>query len=106
VLVAMMTCSPYGIGKRIDLKNTRNIIHRILDGSVKSAPSAEHSVFKLKYPTKIEGVDTDILSPRTCWPSAAKYDEAAAQLAKLFIKNYEPFKQGAKVDYSKFGPSL
>jgi ATP-dependent phosphoenolpyruvate carboxykinase len=34
-----------------------------------------------------------------------RYDKAANHLAKLFVKNFEEFKKGAKVDYSVHGPA-
>jgi phosphoenolpyruvate carboxykinase (ATP) len=96
--------SPYGVGKRIDLPSTRAIISRILDGSVLKSPSEVHPVFGLKFPTHVDGANSKILNPRTTWASPKAYDDAANHLAKLFIKNFQPFKVGAKYDYSKHGP--
>ena len=96
--------SAYGVGKRIDLPSTRNIIHRILDGSVRSAPCETHPVFGLKFPTRVEGVNPTLLNPRSSWKSAEAYDATAAKLAKQFVDNYHKFKAGSKFDYSKHGP--
>ena len=98
--------SPYGVGKRIDLPSTRNIIHKILSGDVKKAPTEEHPIFNVRFPTAIEGVNPTLLNPRKTWASPEKYDETAKKLAAMFIKNFEQFKAGAKVDYSPYGPRL
>lgn len=99
-------CSPYGVGKRIDLPNTRNIITNILNGSVAQSPVEFHPIFNMSFPTSIPGVNPAILNPRKTWASAEKYDETAKKLAGMFVKNFQQFKAGAKVDYSPYGPKV
>jgi phosphoenolpyruvate carboxykinase (ATP) len=99
-------CSPYGVGKRIDLPSTRNIIHNILNGNAEKYPLEDHPIFNVKFPTHIDGVNPALLNPRKTWKSPEAYDEAAKKLAGMFIKNFQQFKAGAKVDYSIYGPKL
>ena len=54
-------------------------IHRILDGSVLSAPSEVHPVFKLRFPTSVAGANSKILNPRTTWASTEEYVTARAR---------------------------
>lgn len=61
------TGGKYGVGKRISLQNTRNIINAIHDGSLAKAEYATLPIFNLKYPTSIAGVDTKILNPKDSW---------------------------------------
>ena len=43
-------------------------------------------------------------SPLRLCACVCRYDKAANHLANLFVKNFQEFKKGAKVDYSVYGP--
>ncbi len=80
---------PYGVGSRISIKNTRNIINSIHDGSLERQETHEHPVFKLSIPMKCPGVPTDILNPRNLWDDKEAYDKQAEMLAEKFSENYK-----------------
>jgi phosphoenolpyruvate carboxykinase (ATP) len=82
---------PYGIGTRIDLHSTRLIINAILDGSILNCEFDSLPVFNLSIPTKIEGVNDDILDPGRVWDSPTKWRVAATDLALKFINNFSKF---------------
>lgn len=80
-----------GSGKRISIKDTRNIIDAILDGSIDQAPTKEIPIFGFKTPTQLPGVDTKILDPRDTYASPSMWEEKAKDLAGRFIKNFAKF---------------
>ncbi|MCP4309913.1 MAG: phosphoenolpyruvate carboxykinase (ATP) [Bacteroidetes bacterium] len=80
-----------GTGKRISIKDTREIIDAILDGSIDSAPTKQIPYFNLEVPTELPGVDSGILDPRDTYGDAAEWDQKARELSKLFISNFEQF---------------
>jgi len=80
-----------GTGKRISIQDTRGIIDAILDGSIDNAPTKNISIFNLEAPTELPGVDSGILDPRDTYADAAEWDKKAAELAELFIKNFEKY---------------
>jgi len=49
------------------------------------------SVFGLKVPKAIEGVDSKLLNPRSAWSDSAKFDEIAAGLAQQFEANFKKY---------------
>jgi len=57
----------YGIGKRISIHDTRNIINAIHDGRINNSEFETMPVFNLSYPKTIEGVNTEILNPVNTW---------------------------------------
>lgn len=69
----------YGVGKRMNLKATRNIIDAIHDGSLELAEYKTLPVFNLRIPTHVNGVPDEILNPT--WSDKAAYDEAVKKLA-------------------------
>ncbi|WP_045860512.1 phosphoenolpyruvate carboxykinase (ATP) [Teredinibacter purpureus] len=85
-----------GSGKRISIKDTRGIIDAILDGSVDKADTKNIPVFNLEVPTSLAGVDDAILDPRDTYANVADWDEKAANLAGLFVKNFEKFTDNAE----------
>ncbi len=82
---------PYGIGKRIDLESTRNIIRAILDGSLDYAEVEEVAPFGLNVPLQVEGVDSEILNQKNTWKYEKSYNNQAESLAEKFIENFNQF---------------
>lgn len=80
-----------GSGKRISIKDTRAIIDAILDGSIDKAPSKVIPYFNLEVPTRLDGVQTEILDPRDTYESADKWESKAKDLAKRFIDNFDKY---------------
>ena len=82
---------PYGVGTRIDLKQTRNIIDAILDGSIEETIWKAMPIFGLAIPEWVEGVDANILDPRRAWENKDAYDQALLKLSNMFIENFKKF---------------
>ncbi|NLJ07357.1 MAG: phosphoenolpyruvate carboxykinase (ATP) [Sphingobacteriales bacterium] len=82
---------PYGVGKRIDIQATRNIIKAILDGTLDQAEYIELPTFGFNVPTHVPGVDPAILNPRKYWKYESAYVKQATELAEKFIENFQSF---------------
>jgi phosphoenolpyruvate carboxykinase (ATP) len=82
---------PYGVGQRIDLESTRNIIRAILDGSLDHAEVDEVVPFGLSIPREVRGVDPYILNPKNTWKYESAYTKQAEKLADKFIENFNQF---------------
>jgi len=80
-----------GSGKRISIRDTRAIIHRILDGSIEKAETKIIPVFNLEVPTQLDEVNPAILDPRDTYNSTEEWNIKAEKLAKLFIKNFDKY---------------
>ena len=80
-----------GTGKRISIKDTRGIIDAILNGDINNAPTKKIPYFDFEVPTKLNGVDTNILDPRDTYSNKADWEEKAKDLAGRFIKNFDKY---------------
>ena len=80
-----------GTGKRISIKATRAIIDAILDGSIDSAETTVLPLFNLEIPTKVDGVEGDILDPRDTYTDKEEWNSKAVDLAKRFVNNFDKF---------------
>jgi phosphoenolpyruvate carboxykinase (ATP) len=96
----------YGEGSRMSIKTTRSCIDAILDGSIQNAEFKKDPVFGFDVPVKLDGVDASVLDIRGTWADPAKYDESAAKLANMFIKNFKKYEGHGSVDYTEFGPHV
>lgn len=80
-----------GTGKRISIKDTRGIIDAILNGSIDKAPTKQIPYFNFTVPTKLEGVDTNILDPRDTYANSSEWEVKAKDLADRFVKNFKKY---------------
>lgn len=97
----------YGIGKRFKLKDTRNIIDAIQDGSLEKELCVTFPIFNLKIPQKCNGVDKNILNPSNNWKNKKEYNTELIKLAKMFITNFKKYVDHKECEeLTNIGPSL
>ena len=96
---------PYGTGHRIDLAQTRNLVHAALRGDLRNAPTITDPVFGLHIPLHVPGVPDALLQPRATWPNPQDYDIAASALAARFHENFARFSQVSD-EIKAAGPSI
>lgn len=83
----------YGVGKRIDLEITREIVKQVLAGKLARADYERVKPFDLLIPKKIKGVESEILRPKNTWADKQAYDQKASELMKMFKQNYKKYGQ-------------
>ena len=62
-----------------------------MNHSIDAAPTKQIPYFNFTVPTKLEGVDTNILDPRDTYADASQWEEKAKDLADRFIKNFKKY---------------
>ena len=82
---------PYGVGSRMKIAYTRAMVHAALDGSLKKVRTEVDPIFGLHVPVECPGVPDEVLNPRHTWADKNAYDQAARELAALFVKNFEQY---------------
>ncbi len=96
----------YGEGKRVKLNYTRAMITAALNGSLDKAMYIRHSIFGLQMPLSCPEVPAELLDPKNTWKDKRGYDETAEKLAKLFIQNFNSYKQHANEEILSGAPLL
>ncbi|MBR2683354.1 MAG: phosphoenolpyruvate carboxykinase (ATP) [Atopobiaceae bacterium] len=81
------TGGPYGIGQRMDLASTRQMVTAALDGSVEDSDFVRDPIFNVDVPQYVDGVSRRVLNPRDTWADKGAYDQTARRVAKMFIDN-------------------
>ncbi|MEP0848485.1 MAG: phosphoenolpyruvate carboxykinase (ATP) [Phycisphaerae bacterium] len=85
------TGGPYGVGRRMKLPYTRAMVTAALGGALDKVEFDPDPVFGVWVPRSCPGVPQEVLRPRNTWSDPAAYDAKAAELARLFVKNFEKF---------------
>ncbi len=80
---------PYGVGSRMKLPLTRQMVKAALDGSLKNIPTKKDPVFGVGIPTSCPGVPAEILDPKNTWKDKDAYDKKAKELQEMFEQNFK-----------------
>ena len=99
------TGGPYGVGKRMDLPYTREMVAAATNGQLDDVPTKPHPIFNLEVPLQCPGVPEEVLDPQATWSDPEAYDEKARELAGMFVENFKKFESDVGADVVRAGPS-
>jgi phosphoenolpyruvate carboxykinase (ATP) len=100
------TRGPYGVGNRIKLRYTRNMLNEALKGNLDDVDYQAEPVFGLYIPARVDGVPTEILNPRNTWKDKDAYDNKSKMLADMFCDNFKEFQTAASRELVSAGPRV
>jgi phosphoenolpyruvate carboxykinase (ATP) len=83
------TGGPYGVGRRMRIAYTRDMVREALDGHLEDVSFHKDPVFGLHIPDFVPGVPDDVLNPRATWRNVEEYDSTARALFNRFESNYD-----------------
>ena len=95
----------YGVGSRIKLKYTREMIGAALEGKLNDVEYTKHKVFVLQMPTSCPEVPDNILDPSNTWDDVNEYYQKAQELAKAFNANFKSLLQKQVQKFWKLAPA-
>jgi len=80
---------PYGVGERMDINLTREIVNAALSGQLEDVEYVEDTTFHIAIPKRCPGVPSDVLFPRNTWADKEAYDARARKLAHDFSAHFD-----------------
>lgn len=89
---------PPGVGRRMELDYTRELVEGILRGEFDSTPTRTLMPFNLQVPVGLPDED-----PRSLWKDPDSYDARATSLAQMFVENFQRF-SGLPLAVAEAGP--
>ena len=95
----------YGVGKRMNLAQTRAMVNAALSGKLSGVAFVEDPTFSLFVPQSCPQVPSEVLSPRGTWRDGGAYDAKARHLAELFMANFKTF-ENASSNVVAAGPRI
>ena len=90
------TGGPYGVGLRMKLSYTREMVRAALEGDLDSVRFCRDPIFDLNIPDRVSGVPTDLLNPRNTWSDKDAYDSKARYLRQQLADNYDHLEKYGK----------
>ena len=97
---------PYGVGKRISIRHTRNLLDAALDGELMKVDYRTDPLFGFQVPLTCPKVPEDVLVPEERWPDRAAYKLKYRQLGSLFVENFRKFADECPPEVVAAGPKL
>jgi phosphoenolpyruvate carboxykinase (ATP) len=82
---------PYGVGRRISIKHTRNLLNAALNGALDNVEYYTDPVFGFQVPQICPDVPEDVLYPARSWQKEDDYWKKYKQLASRFVSNMKKF---------------
>lgn len=100
------TGGPHGVGHRMKLGHTRQMLSQALEGNLDGVDFEYDPVFGLAIPKKVNGVPNEVLVPRNTWGDKDTFDQKARKLANMFSENFKKFEKDASQELIKAGPKV
>ena len=85
------TGGPYGVGERMNITWTRNMVRAALNGALNGVRTRRDPIFGLEIPERCPDVPAEVLWPRDTWADKDVYDQQARKLAHMFVENFKAF---------------
>ncbi len=81
----------FGVGKRISIHHTRNLLNAALDGKLDKVKFRKDKLFGFEVPLSCPDVPEDILEPSNSWGDSKDYWKKYDSLAARFNQNFKLF---------------
>ncbi len=94
----------FGVGKRISIKHTRNLLNAALDGKLDKVKYRRDKLFGYEVPLNCPDVPEEVLDPATSWGNEDEYWKKYDALASRFIENFKLFEKGCSDEVKNAGP--
>jgi len=95
---------PFGVGKRISIKHTRNLLNAALDGKLGKVKYRKDKLFGFEVPLSCPGVPPDVMEPSNAWGSKKDYWKRYDALAARFVENFKYFSAKCSKEVINAGP--
>jgi phosphoenolpyruvate carboxykinase (ATP) len=94
----------FGVGKRISIRHTRNLLDAALDGRLEKVKYRKDKLFGFEVPLSCPDVPEDVLEPSNSWGNKDEYWKKYDALAARFIENFKLFEKGSTKEVIAAGP--
>jgi phosphoenolpyruvate carboxykinase (ATP) len=99
------TGGTYGVGERMNIQLTRNMVRAAITGALEKVPVTVDPVFGVAVPNAVPDVPDSVLQPRGTWADPEAYDVHARDLAGMFQDNFRQFEGSVPGETADAGPA-
>ena len=97
---------PYGVGKRISIRHTRNLLNAALNGKLDNVKYQTDPVFGFEVPLECPDVPSEVLDPSSSWGDKKEYNRRYKDLAMRFKQNFAKFEDQTPEEVVEAGPKV
>ncbi|MBI4648793.1 MAG: phosphoenolpyruvate carboxykinase (ATP) [Bacteroidia bacterium] len=94
----------FGVGKRISIRHTRNMLNAALDGKLDNVKYRKDKLFGFEIPASCPDVPDDVFDPANAWGNKDEYWMKYDALAARYIENFKMFAKGCPEEVVAEGP--
>jgi phosphoenolpyruvate carboxykinase (ATP) len=94
----------WGVGKRISIRHTRNLLNAALEGKLDNVEYRSDNLFGFEVPLSCPDVPEDVLDPSTSWGNSDEYWQRYDALAARYIENFKLYAAGCPTEVANVGP--
>ncbi len=94
----------FGVGKRINIRHTRNMLNAALDGKLDNVKYRKDRLFGFSVPLSCPDVPEEVFEPSNAWGDKEEYWKKYDALAARYIENFKLFAKGVPDEVLKAGP--
>lgn len=94
----------FGVGKRISIRHTRNLLNAALDGRLNDVEYRKDKLFGFEVPLSCPDVPENVLEPSESWGNKDEYWKKYDALAARYIENFKLFASGCPDEIKAAGP--
>ncbi|NIM13856.1 MAG: phosphoenolpyruvate carboxykinase (ATP), partial [Candidatus Aminicenantes bacterium] len=94
----------FGVGKRISIHHTRNMLNAALEGKLDNLEYRKDKLFGFDVPLTCPDVPEDVLKPSTAWGNKKEYWMKYDALAARFIENFKIYAKDCPPEVIAAGP--
>lgn len=94
----------YGVGERISIRHTRNMLKAVLDGELDNVAFRRDRLFGFEVPLSCPGVPKEIFFPEKSWENETDYWQNYDALVSRYIENFKQYAPGCPPEVLKSGP--
>ena len=95
----------FGVGKRISIRHTRNMLNAALDGKLDDVQYRKDKLFGFDVPLTCPEVPDDVLEPANAWGNKKEYWMKYDALASRFVENFKLFSKDCPDEVIAAGPT-
>ena len=94
----------YGVGKRIGIGHTRNMLKAVLNGELLDVKYRQDKLFGFQVPLSCPGVPSEIFFPEKAWENVNEYWQNYDSLVSRYIENFKKYASACPPEILEAGP--
>ncbi len=94
----------FGVGKRISIRHTRNMLNAVLEGKLDNVEYRKDKLFGFDVPLTCPEVPDDVFDPANAWGNKKEYWQKYDAMASRFIENFKLFARDCPPEVLAAGP--